>query len=265
MALDPLTAPPADSAATRATGGPALRHAVAAEWTKLTSVRSTVWTWLLMVVLILAGGGLGVLGADSGTVSELSTGLGGFLVGQLAIVALGVLAIAPEYGTGMLRTTFTTVPRRARILTAKALVLSGAALGPGTAAVGLNAWLATTLLDGQGRPPTGGELVRTVLGGGLYLALLGLLSLSVGTLLKHSAGALGVMLGLLLLPTIAGVFFIDSGMGEFLFTHSSISISASLFGRGFADQPWWALLGWMAGAIAVLLAGAYAAVLRRDV
>ncbi|MCX5182839.1 hypothetical protein [Streptomyces sp. NBC_00268] len=73
------------------------------------------------------------------------------------------------------------------------------------------------------------------------------------------------MLGLLLLPTIVGFFLVVGGFGEFLFKYPPISVSASLFGRGFADRPWWVLLCWLAGITAAMLGGAYAAGLKRDV
>ncbi|MFJ6213052.1 ABC transporter permease [Streptomyces sp. NPDC092296] len=246
-----------------------LGHAIASEWTKIRSVQSTVWTLLLMIVFIVGIGGFAVLYSDDGTVRPgddiISLGFGGFLIGQIAIIALGVLTISSEYGTGMIRTTLTNCPQRARVLTAKALVFFGLVFALGTAAIGVFTVLALAVLGNQaGGQPTA-TLLRTVLGGGLYLAVIGLMSLAVGALLRHSAGAITAMLGFVLLPLILGLFT-GERIGGLLIKYSPVSISAALFGEGLDETAnGWHLLGWLSGLTAVLLALAYAMVAKRDV
>jgi len=243
-----------------------LSHALASEWTKIRSVQSTLWTLASMFALILGIGLLADLYERGQTPGQpyLDNGLGGFIVGQIPVVTLGVLAVSSEYGTGMIRTTLTAYPRRASLLTAKALVFFGLAFVLGTLATGLQVLGGMVLLSGQGTDPTGGQILLAVLGGGLYLALIGLFALSVGTLLRHSAGALAVMLGLLLLPFILALFM-PSGPRDDLLTYSPINMSASLYGDGTGSLGGWPLLGVLAGATAVVLAGAFAALQRRDV
>lgn len=262
MTVQLLPAAPAEPAVPRARLG----NALASEWTKIRSVQSTLWTLIAMFALIL---GIGLLadsyeyGRSDGT-AYLGNGLGGFIVGQIPVVALGVLVVTSEYGTGMIRTTLTAFPRRESLLAAKALVFFSLAFGLGTVATGSQVLGGMVILSGQGIDPTGGQILLAVLGGGLYLALIGLFALSVGTLLRHSAGAISVMLGLLLLPFILALF-LPSDWHEVLLTYSPINMSASLYGDGAGTIGGWGLLGVLAAATAVVLAAAFTALRRRDV
>src|SRR5690606_39726287 len=104
-----------------------LGHALAFEWTKIRSVRSTMWTLGLFVLLVVGIGtlaGLLVLTADADLNGESPMGLGlfGLLLGSMCVITLGVLTTASEYGTGMIRTTMVACLARARVLAAKAVV-----------------------------------------------------------------------------------------------------------------------------------------------
>ncbi|WP_033821491.1 ABC transporter permease subunit, partial [Kitasatospora sp. MBT63] len=236
--------------------------------TKIRSLRSTVWSLGVMFVLVAGVGALAVAFSQDNTRPGddiLGLGLGGFMVGQIPVITLGVLTISSEYGTGMIRSTLTACPRRARILTAKALVFSALALALGTAAIGTFTLVALAVLGGRAGAQPADAVLRTVLGGGLYLAVIGLMALAVGALLRHSAGAISAMIGFVLLPTIVGLFAGET-VGRFLITYSPVSISASLFGNGLDPEVnGWQQLGFLAALTAALLAAAYAAVSRRDV
>jgi ABC-2 type transport system permease protein len=106
------------------TGRAGLRRAMAAEWTKLWSVRSTIWTLVATVVAVL-----GLCAISTGTVSASDIiedptrrSLIGIFLGQLIFGALGVLVMSAEYGTGTIRATLSALPRRPVVLTAKVLV-----------------------------------------------------------------------------------------------------------------------------------------------
>ncbi|MBC3844003.1 ABC transporter permease subunit [Streptacidiphilus sp. 4-A2] len=243
-----------------------LGNVLASEWTKIRSVQSTLWTLASMFALILGlaliADGYSYNRAEGG--GYLGNGVGGFIVGQIPVVTLGVLVITSEYGTGMIRTTLTAYPRRVSLLTAKAMVFFALAFVLGTLATALQLCCGMVILGGQEDSPTLGQILLAVFGGGLYLALMGLFALSVGTLLRHSAGAISVMLGVLLLPFILALF-LPTGMRELLLTYSPINMSASLYGSGTGDVGGWALLGVLASATAVILATACLAMRRRDV
>ncbi|GAA3740395.1 hypothetical protein GCM10022225_24510 [Plantactinospora mayteni] len=134
--------------------------------------------------------------------------LSGALIGLMPIVALGALFITAEYRRGMIRTTFAASPRRGRVVLAKAVVVAGV-----TFAVGLvtcvTAFLVTqpSQRDSGFVPPlfpdrslTDWPVARAVLGTALVLALVAVFSLALGAILRRSAGAITVVVLLMVLP-----------------------------------------------------------------
>jgi ABC-2 type transport system permease protein len=180
------------------------------EWTKLRSVRSTTWTLLATVVITL---GISVIAASTeagrwahsppashGTFDPTNLSLTGLLFSQFAIGILGVLAISAEYGTGTIRASLAAVPNRRMLLAAKATVFALVALVVGEA-VSFGAFFIGQMLISGGAPhATIGQpgVLGAVAGGGLYLALLGLLALGLGSIIRHTAGAIAVFVGVLL-------------------------------------------------------------------
>ncbi|MEU0804514.1 ABC transporter permease subunit [Streptomyces sp. NPDC005970] len=250
-----------------------LGNALASEWTKIKSVRSTIWTLSVMVALVI---GIGLLVASGTKDSDYSStpttipGLFGTLLGQLCIVTLGVLVVTSEYGTGMIRTTFTASPQRSRVLTAKALVFFVVSFVTTTAALAFVAWVSTAAHSGPGvQEPTSKQLVGATLGAGLYVSLLGLLSLAVGSMLRHSAGAITAMLGVVLLPAILPAFLMMSSslqtLGEKMQKYSSPQSLAALFQVDDSLGTGWSQVGMLAGITAVAFIAAYALLEKRDV
>ncbi|MFI9647439.1 ABC transporter permease [Streptomyces sp. NPDC052040] len=253
-----------------------LGHAVASEWTKIRSVRSTMWT-LGVFVLLVVGIGLLVAGvmaahAPSGDLNgqnPLSFGVFGLLLGSICMMTLGVLTTASEYATGMIRTTTVACPSRGRVLAAKAVVFFAVAFTVTLVSVGLVALADVAVLDGA-RNPTAGEWLRGTLGVSLYLALLGLFALAVGSILRHSAGAITIMIGLVLAPLVIALFmFSDSldGVRKALFEYSipnqlSVFYSNSLTSAGPSGwEPLWII----AGVTAATFGAAWLLLERRDV
>lgn len=250
-----------------------LGDAVASEWTKIRSVRSTMWTLGVMIVLLL---GIGLLSAVVVSASEadldgtpvLSLGFFGVLLSSICVITLGVLTIASEYGTGMIRTTLTACPSRSRVLTAKAIVfflLSFVLTTVMTTIVGV---LQTAIVDGAA--PTGGDWLRSTVGVGLYIATLGLLSLALGALIRHSAGAITIMIAVVLLPLVLAMFMFSESLAELqqaLFEYSipnqlSAFYDATVTSTGPSGwEPLWIMLG----VTAVAMAAAYFTLDRRDV
>ncbi|MCX5399781.1 ABC transporter permease subunit [Streptomyces sp. NBC_00102] len=251
--------------------------ALASEWTKIRSVRSTMWTLGTMLALML---GIGVLvafgvnaasdpGLEEADSDVLSLGFFGVLLGSICVITLGVLTIASEFGTGMIRTTLTACPSRSRVLTAKALVFFLLVLVLTTVAATVVAMLQTAVLGG-GAAASGADWLRATVGVGLYTALLGLLSLSVGTIVRHSAGAITIMIGVVLLPLVLALFMaLDqlNRLRELLFEYSVPSQIAALYDSSITESG---PSGWDSVAIMFLLAGvvfgaAHLALNRRDV
>ncbi|WP_412126684.1 ABC transporter permease [Streptomyces xinghaiensis] len=249
-----------------------LGHAIAAEWTKIRSVRSTVWTLAVLAFLVL---GIGFLinvftdDGDYGTQAPIANGLFGLILGQICVVTLGVLVITSEYGTGLIRTTLTAAPRRSRVLTAKVLVFLAVSWTVTTAVCTLTALMGAGMHSGPGvASADGGQWAGATVLAGLYVSLLGLLALAVGTLLRHSAGAITAMLGVVLLPAILPAFLLFSESmrpaAEKILEYNAINSLAALHRVNDGGDGLSQLL-LLAVVTAVALAGAYAALEKRDV
>jgi ABC-type transport system involved in multi-copper enzyme maturation permease subunit len=191
------------------------RRVILSEWIKLRSLRSTLFALAAAVVLTV---GLGILisalrandikqHGDIGPRFDATlVTLRGIYLAQLPIGVLGVLVITGEYATGMIRATLAAVPRRLPVLWAKALVFGVVAFIIG----GISSLLAfeggQAMFSGAGIHIGLGSpgAARAVLGGALYLTVVGLLGVGLGFLVRNTAGAVAALFGLLLvLPAIA--------------------------------------------------------------
>lgn len=222
------------------------------EWTKLRSVRSTYWTAIMAVlstiaicVIVCAQWVHDIHRHPGDSLDPVLSSLNGIYLSQIAVGALGVLLISSEYGTGMIRSTFAAVPQRRAVLSAKLLVFVGCALVVGEAVCFTAFGIGQAILHqvGVGVSIGHGAALRAVFGGGLYLAGIGLLGFGLGALIRHTAGALSALFGLLfattalvdLLPTSwrdATIKFMPLNAGSQIFTtqptHDSLSPWAGL-------------------------------------
>ncbi|MGH1564003.1 ABC transporter permease [Mumia sp. DW29H23] len=243
------------------------------EWIKLRTVRSTWWT---LAALVGLGAGLTIVmcwgnaewlaseGADESPGSFITWGM---MIAQITAVVLGVLAVTNEYGTGMVRTTFAAVPRRGRVFAAKALLVSGVLFVVGTATALIGYFGGNFFLDREGiGMALEGDVLRSMYGSGLYMAGLGLLSLAVGTLLRHTAGAITITIAVVfvvsnmvaLIPGDIGLFIERVMPGN---AGSSVAVPVA-FNPNLLDP--WAGFAIFAAEIAVLMTLAAIALRRRD-
>jgi ABC-2 type transport system permease protein len=148
--------------------------------------------------------------------------LAGIWIAQIAVAVLAVLAITSEYATGTIRATFAANPRRLTVLAAKAAAVGAVVAGVGLAASFASYRLGQSILPGNGYTPANGypaaslgdgATLRAVVGSGLYLVVLALFCLGIGTIVRHTAGAITTVLGLLLFPFIASIF-LPEHLGE---------------------------------------------------
>ncbi len=123
----------------------------------------------------------------------------GLLIGQLVIAVLGALTITSEYSTGMIRTSLTSMPRRGTVYAAKALVFGAVALVAGLVTSFASFFAGQALLAGVHASASLSQpgVLRAVIGGGLFLAVCGLLSFGLGAMFRHTAGAVATAIGLL--------------------------------------------------------------------
>ena len=169
--------------------------ALRSEWTKLWSVRSTWWCTAVYVLVVGGGGWLAAAGTDSAARADIAvqTALTGFGIGQLVLVVLGVLVVTGEFASKMALVSLTVVPRRARLLAAKTVVVLVycVLLSALLAVVCALAARTLTAVPGGVRPGDP-DVLRAM---GLQVgaaALVGVLAVALGTVLRSTAGAVGV-------------------------------------------------------------------------
>jgi ABC-2 type transport system permease protein len=200
---------------------------IRSEWTKLRTLPSSAWSLLAAAVLIVGFGALysGVRvtrpprdPAAIASFDPTAVSLSGLQLAQLAIGVLGALLITGEYATGTIRTSFAAVPRRLPVLWGKAIGYALAVLAlcvPATFAAFLvgQSILSSEHLDTTLSQP---GAAWAVLGGALYLAVVGLLGLGLGALLRSTAAAVGALFGLLFAPQIL-VGFLPSTWSDHIY------------------------------------------------
>ena len=176
------------------------------EWLKLRSVRST---WYIVAVFAASLVALALIVASHENWSQLSaagrasfdpvndsyTGLG---LGQLLFGALGVLVVSTEFSSGLIRATFAAVPSRPRVLAAKAAVLGAVTLAVGEIFAFAAYAAGQVMLRSPAPHATLGQpgVLRAVLMAGAYPALIALIGLGLGALIRHTAGAICAVVGL---------------------------------------------------------------------
>ncbi|HVV12274.1 ABC transporter permease [Amycolatopsis sp.] len=183
---------------------------VAFEWVKFRSLRSS-YIALAANFVVLAG--FGVLFpaviksrwprmdlAEQARFDPAGASLRGLFLAQLIIGVLGVLVVSGEYSTGQIRSTLTAVPRRLPVLWAKLAVFAVASFVVCTAGAFVAFFAGQAILSPLHIQTTlsAPGVLRAVLGTGLYLTVVGLLGVALGWLLRHTAGAIGTLFGLLL-------------------------------------------------------------------
>ncbi|MET1018034.1 MAG: ABC transporter permease, partial [Leifsonia flava] len=204
-----MTAQLLDRSTDSAASEPRIRLSAAgilrSEWIKLISLRSTVWSYAVLVLLSLGLAALmaATLAPETGAAipDEVQVGfisqVSSFpvVLGQLIVAVLGVLLISGEYGTGMIRSTFSAVPRRLPVLWAKSAVLFVSTFVVGLVATVGSYLVASPILAASGvsAPITDPDVLRAIVGGALYLSLVALFALGVGTIVRSSAGGIAVV------------------------------------------------------------------------
>lgn len=182
---------------------------IAAEWTKIRTVRSTLWTLLLTVVISAAVAYLfsvAYRGAFPSLPAEQRTGFDPLSVtflpltlGQLPLVVFGALVVSSEYSTGTIRASLVAMPDRARFYLAKVLVTALVAAAVGVVTVLVTFFTAQAGLGSLGTSLTADGVLEAVVGACLYLPLMCVFAVGVAAMLRSTPLALGLLLPLLFL------------------------------------------------------------------
>lgn len=272
---------------------------VRSEWIKLRTVRSTLWCYGLLIVLVVGIGTLiaslanfgdgdfgsgtvggGTIAGDAAGSIVVGLNTAGLNVAILIVAVLGSLIITGEYSTGMIRATFTAAPKRTGALTAKGIVLAVTAFAATLVGVWLSALVTWPILAGKGIEVNLGDpsIFLPLIGGAVYITMIALLAFGFGTILRSTAGSLATVLGLILVaPIILELLraltdatwvshiseLLPQNAGSHLFDYAG----GSAFGG--SDPNSWITNGWQGFAVLVawnlvVLGVAVARVKRRD-
>jgi ABC-type transport system involved in multi-copper enzyme maturation permease subunit len=213
--MSSAASPPLRPTGGRATIRVTQARVMLSEWTKLRSLRSTRWAMFATVVLTV---GIGVLACtvfearwphlslrDRLRFHPLRVSLAGVGLAQLSIGVLGVLVITGEYTTGMIRSTFAAVPRRLPVLWGKAAVFAAASFAVALPAVLIAFFVGQSILSGRHLQIAFSHpgVARSVIGAALFLTVMGLFGLGIGAIVRHTAGGIVTLVGIVfVLPPI---------------------------------------------------------------
>jgi ABC-2 type transport system permease protein len=187
------------------------------EWMKFASIRSM---WLMAVLaLILTVGITGLLSwvtgwsfddwgdADRASFDPISFSIVGLVFGGILFVVMGVQLVSAEYSSGMIRQTFTTTPKRGRVLLAKALVITIASLVLGTIVTLASFYTGQFIFEAYDMNTVSlsdGDARRTILTMIATTPMFPLMGVAAAFLLRSAAGAITLILGLLFVPSMFG-------------------------------------------------------------
>jgi ABC-2 type transport system permease protein len=276
-AIDRHTAPRA-SRVTGPAGRVTQARVFRSEWTKLYSLRSTRYALLATAVMTI---GVGIIAsavtvsrwgsmsaADKATFDPLTTSLLGVRFGVLAIGVLGVLLIAGEYSTGMIRSTMTAVPKRLPVLWGKTGLYALVALLITIPAALIAFFAGQAILSGQRIQIAFSHpgILGAVLGAAGYLTLIGLFAMGLGAIMRNTAAGIAAFAGIMfVIPPLISILpssvansidpYLPSNAGEAMMTIGNHAHTLSPL-AGFAV---------FAAYVAAVIAAAAALLIRRDV
>lgn len=203
------------------------RDLLAAEWTKLWSLRSTYWVLVSGALTIIA---INVNSARSNAsrlarypelppapppghpalperlFDPLTTAFVDPAWQLLMVVAasIGALVVFGEYASGLIRTTFAAVPARRAVMAAKVAVMAAVMLVFGTVVSGTSFGVTQALLrDHHGMSIGDPGALRAVAAAALLAPLCALVGMALGSVIRQAAGTVVAVVGvLLLLPAL---------------------------------------------------------------
>lgn len=252
---------------------------LAVERIKLLSTRSPWWCAALIAAVGLGLGALlSALANDDFPISVASTqvGLG---LGSFIAMVLAAIAITSEYRFGTIRATFAAVPNRTAVLLAKTVVVA-VLLGLVGLVTAFGAWGVAYLIDGTSATviDTTAEW-RALAGEGLLYAGYAIVAIGVGLLVRHTAGAISLLLVWALMVESAIVPILDSTLkleisrwlpfanaGNFI-TAGDPTANGQAQGAPVIDYPFggpWGSFGYFAAVAVIVLVVGIVVANRRD-
>ncbi|MEV0370073.1 ABC transporter permease subunit [Streptomyces sp. NPDC050636] len=246
------------------------------EWTKIKSVRSTMWTLSTAMLVTIAMGMLicALVRADFGSkpikeqivFDPTNVSFAGMALGQLAMIVFGVLVVANEYSTGMIRTSLAAVPQRATFLFCKLLVATALVFVVGLATSFVAFFAGQAVLGDHRAYLSDPGVLRAVIGGGLYMTLIALFSMAVAAMLRSAMLSLGVLMPFFfLISSILGNVSATRKLGRYLPDQAGQKIMQVVppMNDPVPYGPWGGL-AIMVGWTVVALAGGFVLLKQRD-
>jgi len=246
------------------------------EWTKLWSVRSTRWSLFAAFLFTIGVAALAcavvahhypqMRAREKANFHPLEVNLAGVQLAQLALGVLGVLIITAEYSTGMIRASFTAVPRRLPVLWAKAGVFGLVTFALMLPAVLIAFFVGEAILAGQhidigiAAP----HVIRVLVGAALYLTVAGLFGLGLGAIVRNTAGGIASFAAIMfVLPPLMNVLPAswNNAASPYLPLQAGEAILSTTPGGHLSP---WVGLALFAGYAAVAVAVAAVLLVRRD-
>ncbi len=248
LTSEPASARPAD---------PVLKvtqaRVLVSEFTKFRTVRSTVWTLLVAVVLMI---GISALfsavtasqyhtfdAADRATFNPVSISLSGMMFAVVAFGVLGVLMISGEYSTGMIRSSLTSVPRRLPVLWGKLAVFAGVIFSISLVASFICFFLGQALLNSHhlGVSVTAPGALRSIIGAALYGTVAGMIGVALGALFRNTAAGIATFAGVFfVIPPLTGLLpaSISDHLSQYLPSYAGDAVWGGARGVTDALSPW---------------------------
>jgi ABC-2 type transport system permease protein len=171
------------------------------EWIKLRSLRSSWWSFGIVLVLQVAFGVIFAIAVSATTI--------GVIIGQLVVSIQGVLLMAGEFSTGQSLSSFLAVPTRLPALWAKALVFGAVTLVTALTSSVLTFVIVAPILRDAGYlvDASSGELCLRLGGAGVYLLLICVIALGIGAVTRVPFAGIGITLGAsLAIPSLLPLF-----------------------------------------------------------
>jgi ABC-type transport system involved in multi-copper enzyme maturation permease subunit len=249
-----------------------LGNVIRSEWTKIWSVRSTFWTLLTLIVTTIGFSVLFAWGAsthldqmspsDRAHLDVTFNSMSGLMLGQLAIAVLGVMVVTTEFSTGGIKSTLTAVPNRGRVLLAKAIVFAIVATVVGMITVfgafyaAMPFWAHQHLAAHLSDP----SVLRAVIGAGLYVLASGLFGFAFGALIRHTAGAITIVVALLFVVPLILNALPNTAWGRWIYEHftsNAGSMIATTVPQVKGLAPWTGYITFTIWWVVPLIIGAY--------
>lgn len=248
---------------------------VRSEWIKFTTVRSTWWSIALVLVLSI---GLSLLmaasyasfaadnaeaGMPQGNAIAVQVIVFSTVLTQLLAVILGAITVTGEYSTGMIRSTLTATPGRTGALLAKALIVGATMFVTSIIVFAIIAVVTAPILSTNSLDLSDLDTsLMPLVGAASYLALMAMMGVGIGFVIRNGPGALAIGIGLVFVAPLLVSFFprVDNfawihDLASFLPSNAgqSLFLSGGMSGNALETIP--AVITMIAWAVAALVGG----------